>query len=111
MCFARIQAPRSKLRGACCLIPTQCSTPLLLRQQPKPLNEIEFRNEFKTAFQFICIEKVAIVFIIPHVKFYSFLTQKVGIKRLRELGHFRMCIETYFRNSRGFRVLSVCRSI
>ena len=26
-----------------------------------PLNEIEFRNEFKAAFQFICIEKVAIV--------------------------------------------------
>ena len=26
-----------------------------------PLNEIEFRNEFNAAFQFICIEKVAIV--------------------------------------------------
>ncbi len=34
---------------------------MLLRQQPKPLNEIEFRNEFKAAFQFICIEKAAIV--------------------------------------------------
>ncbi len=27
-----------------------------------PLNEVEFRNEFKAAFQFICIEKVAIVY-------------------------------------------------
>lgn len=60
MCFARIQAPRSKLRGACGFVPKTAFQPLLQRQT-MPLNEVEFRNEFKAAFQFICIEKVAII--------------------------------------------------
>ena len=76
-----------------------------------PLNEVEFRSEFKAAISFICIEKVAVICYNTVSKVLFFSDAKGGNQTVTELGHFRMCIETYFRNSRGFRVLSVCRSI